>query len=229
MCHVQQLLSDVSYGSKQNRWWFHRAVLFHQLSAGIQNSSCQCVRYQTLSFLFLSGLYMYFEVLWDNVLYMTITSNVTILAFFNVWLCLVNAPLQTGIQLNCDNCGESTLPACHLAMSDASIRNFCTLTCAMSFKVTKLTKFSELYWNIFSFSKCWHNYGAPICILKLIFIHLIFFKENPTAAANPPVAPDRSHCEFFKPPGMLLCSQCQRNLDKKPKVIQKKVRWIWFF
>ncbi|XP_029701001.1 zinc finger MYM-type protein 4-like isoform X2 [Takifugu rubripes] len=98
--------------------------------------------------------------------------------------CLLASKIQavsaSGIQLNCDNCGESTLPACHLAMSDASIRNFCTLTCAMS------------------------------------------FKENPTAAANPPVAPDRSHCEFFKPPGMLLCSQCQRNLDKKPKVIQKK-------
>ncbi|TNM92912.1 hypothetical protein fugu_018314 [Takifugu bimaculatus] len=108
--------------------------------------------------------------------------------------CLLASKIQavsaSGIQLNCDNCGESTLPACHLAMSDASIRNFCTLTCAMSF--------------------------------KLIFIHLILFKENPTAAANPPVAPDRSHCEFFKPPGMLLCSQCQRNLDKKPKVIQKK-------
>ncbi|TNM92910.1 hypothetical protein fugu_018312, partial [Takifugu bimaculatus] len=109
--------------------------------------------------------------------------------------CLLASKIQavsaSGIQLNCDNCGESTLPACHLAMSDASIRNFCTLTCAMSF--------------------------------KLIFIHLILFKENPTAAANPPVAPDRSHCEFFKPPGMLLCSQCRRNLDKKPKVIQKKV------
>lgn len=44
---------------------------------------------------------------------------------------------SSGIPLNCDNCGETTFPACHLAMSDASIRNFCDLRCAMAFKVMK--------------------------------------------------------------------------------------------
>ncbi|XP_038581361.1 zinc finger MYM-type protein 4-like [Micropterus salmoides] len=47
----------------------------------------------------------------------------------------IQAVSASGIPLNCDNnCGKTTLPACHLAMSDASIRNFCTLTCAMAFK-----------------------------------------------------------------------------------------------
>ena len=45
-------------------------------------------------------------------------------------------PFSSGVTLNCDNCSKMTKPACHLAMSDASIRNFCTLTCAMTFKVT---------------------------------------------------------------------------------------------
>ncbi|XP_031151492.1 uncharacterized protein LOC116047099 isoform X3 [Sander lucioperca] len=46
----------------------------------------------------------------------------------------IQAVSASGTPLNCDHCGRTTLPACHLAMSDASIRNFCTLTCAMSFK-----------------------------------------------------------------------------------------------
>ncbi|XP_039675540.1 uncharacterized protein LOC120570916 isoform X5 [Perca fluviatilis] len=46
----------------------------------------------------------------------------------------IQAVSASGTPLNCDRCGRTTLPACHLAMSDASIRNFCTLTCAMSFK-----------------------------------------------------------------------------------------------
>ncbi|XP_044027833.1 uncharacterized protein LOC122864451 isoform X2 [Siniperca chuatsi] len=49
----------------------------------------------------------------------------------------IQAVSASGTPLNCDNCGKMTIPACHLAMSDASIRNFCTLTCAMAFKETQ--------------------------------------------------------------------------------------------
>ncbi|XP_034027943.1 uncharacterized protein LOC117512091 [Thalassophryne amazonica] len=43
---------------------------------------------------------------------------------------------STDASLNCDNCGKTTLPVCHLTMSDASIKNFCSLSCAMTFKET---------------------------------------------------------------------------------------------
>ncbi|XP_056256201.1 uncharacterized protein LOC130184300 isoform X2 [Seriola aureovittata] len=49
----------------------------------------------------------------------------------------IQAVSAAGTPLNCDNCGKTTVPACHLAMSDASIRNFCTLACAMAFKETQ--------------------------------------------------------------------------------------------
>ncbi|XP_068603715.1 zinc finger MYM-type protein 4-like [Brachionichthys hirsutus] len=39
-----------------------------------------------------------------------------------------------GVPFSCDNCGKATAPVCHLAMSDDSIRSFCTLACAMTFK-----------------------------------------------------------------------------------------------
>ncbi|XP_067340724.1 uncharacterized protein [Channa argus] len=52
--------------------------------------------------------------------------------------CLMASKIQaisaSGTALNCDNCGKLAVPACHLAMSNGSIRNFCTLTCAMAFK-----------------------------------------------------------------------------------------------
>lgn len=38
-------------------------------------------------------------------------------------------------RLNCDNCEKNRVPAYHLAMSDTSIRNFCTLACVMAFQV----------------------------------------------------------------------------------------------
>ncbi|KAM6974369.1 uncharacterized protein LKV04_016014 [Tautogolabrus adspersus] len=47
---------------------------------------------------------------------------------------------SSGAPVDCDNCGKSSVPACHLAMSDASIRNFCSLSCAMTVKDTQRDK-----------------------------------------------------------------------------------------
>ncbi|XP_037831688.1 uncharacterized protein LOC108247922 isoform X3 [Kryptolebias marmoratus] len=49
----------------------------------------------------------------------------------------IQAICASGASLDCDNCRKTTAPVCHLAMSDASIRNFCSLTCAMAFKETQ--------------------------------------------------------------------------------------------
>ncbi|MEQ2174633.1 hypothetical protein GOODEAATRI_009842, partial [Goodea atripinnis] len=49
----------------------------------------------------------------------------------------IQAVCASGVALKCDNCSRKSAPACHLAMSDASIRTFCCLTCAMAFKEFK--------------------------------------------------------------------------------------------
>lgn len=53
----------------------------------------------------------------------------------------------TGARLKCDSCGKLAVPAYHLAMSDTSIRNFCTMPCVMAFQVTKSpdVAFAPLY------------------------------------------------------------------------------------
>ncbi|XP_026156664.1 uncharacterized protein LOC113126760 [Mastacembelus armatus] len=48
----------------------------------------------------------------------------------------IQAVSASGIPLNCDKCGKATAPTCHITMSDASLRNFCNLTCAMAFNDT---------------------------------------------------------------------------------------------
>ncbi|KAM4549543.1 uncharacterized protein V3H82_018798 [Fundulus diaphanus] len=49
----------------------------------------------------------------------------------------IQAVCASGVPLSCDNCGKKSAPACHLAASDGSVRNFCCLTCAMAFKETQ--------------------------------------------------------------------------------------------
>ncbi|XP_075962356.1 uncharacterized protein LOC142965335 isoform X3 [Anarhichas minor] len=65
-------------------------------------------------------------------------NNEDVVELFCTSSCVMASKIQavnaSGALLDCDQCGKTTLPACHLAMSNASIRNFCTLTCAMSFK-----------------------------------------------------------------------------------------------
>lgn len=41
-----------------------------------------------------------------------------------------------GARVECNTCGQKTVPSFHLAMSDGSIRNFCTMNCVVTFQVT---------------------------------------------------------------------------------------------
>ncbi|XP_077403926.1 uncharacterized protein LOC144036874 isoform X3 [Vanacampus margaritifer] len=61
---------------------------------------------------------------------------------------MVQSVSSSGTHLNCENCGKNALPAYHLAMSDTTIRNFCTLPCVMTyqekFKQQQATIFPKL-------------------------------------------------------------------------------------
>lgn len=105
---------------------------------------------------------------------------------------------STGVTLNCDNCSKMTKPACHLAMSDASIRHFCTLTCAMSFKVINSPQSTNM---------------------QRVYDHLFVF-----ISLNIP----RIHeLNFDKLQEKLLCAQCGHIIKSPPKVIQAKVRLLF--
>jgi len=47
--------------------------------------------------------------------------------------------VSTGVELPCSHCSLYKVPCYHLAMSDNSIRNFCSLLCVLGFQVTQIT------------------------------------------------------------------------------------------
>lgn len=61
--------------------------------------------------------------------------SMTILHSWTYYYFVIIIILFIGARMNCDSCGKNTVPAYHLAMSDTSIRNFCTLPCVMAFQV----------------------------------------------------------------------------------------------
>lgn len=66
-----------------------------------------------------------------------LTGGFSVLAHYNNVFNLESVLFLAGARLNCDTCGKNAVPAYHLAMSDTSIRNFCTLQCVMGFQVKK--------------------------------------------------------------------------------------------
>uniref|UniRef100_A0A671XI67 TRASH domain-containing protein n=1 Tax=Sparus aurata TaxID=8175 RepID=A0A671XI67_SPAAU len=149
----------------------------------------------------------------------------------------IQAVSASGLPLDCDHCGKTTVPACHLAMSDASIRNFCTLTCAMTFKVIQPTDtivfktliylikmeiddehaFLRHTWSVYSFTPDTTSVNETLA-------HFLLFlpQETQNVDTNPPAASDQPQCDFHKPPEKLLCAQCRRILKTTPEVVQKK-------
>ncbi|XP_014851727.1 PREDICTED: uncharacterized protein LOC106923279 isoform X2 [Poecilia mexicana] len=55
----------------------------------------------------------------------------------------IQAVCSSGVPVSCGSCRKMAAAACHLALSDASIRSFCCLTCAMTFKETHRDKLTR--------------------------------------------------------------------------------------
>ncbi|XP_068603716.1 zinc finger MYM-type protein 4-like [Brachionichthys hirsutus] len=108
---------------------------------------------------------------------------------------MVQTVSASGARINCDSCGKNALPAYHLAMSDTSIRNFCTLPCVMAFQ-DKFKK-SQNQMNVFT--------KLPIGSTQIQGIT--------------PVPPPR---DVSKEAQKLSCSQCNQSITVKPVVVQIK-------
>ncbi|XP_060915066.1 zinc finger MYM-type protein 4-like isoform X1 [Labrus mixtus] len=118
--------------------------------------------------------------------------------------CVMAYKVQTvsasGSRMNCDNCGKNTVPAYHLAMSDTSIRNFCTLPCVMAFQ----EKFKKSQKQVNVFTK------LPIGSTQI-----------------QPVEPLLPQHDVPKGSQKLNCAQCKSNITFKPEVIQIKDKLVF--
>ncbi|XP_054601443.1 uncharacterized protein [Nothobranchius furzeri] len=120
----------------------------------------------------------------------------------------IQAVCASGAPLSCDNCSKTTVPVCHLAMWDASIRNFCSLTCAMVFRVVK--------------SPVSTRYGESLSAKRLFFLLQETQKDRFRNAKDAETQDDGD-----KPPEGLPCAQCQQIMQTAPTVIQNKNQLIF--
>uniref|UniRef100_A0A3B4Y099 Zinc finger MYM-type protein 4-like n=1 Tax=Seriola lalandi dorsalis TaxID=1841481 RepID=A0A3B4Y099_SERLL len=113
--------------------------------------------------------------------------------------CLNKYKEMRGCIGHCDTCGKNTVPAYHLAMSDTSIRNFCTLPCVMAFQ----EKFKKSQKQVNVFTK------LPIGSTQIQAVTPV---QPPQDVSNEP---------------KLNCSQCTCNITFKPEVIQIKDKMVF--
>ncbi|XP_055013269.1 zinc finger MYM-type protein 4 [Boleophthalmus pectinirostris] len=121
--------------------------------------------------------------------------------------CIMAYKVQTvstsGVRLSCDTCMKITVPSYHLAMSDTSIRNFCSLPCVLSFQ-EKFKKQPSLS-NVFT--------------------------KLPGAGLAPqvPIAPQPTSTISLPPlPKHLYCRQCESKVTAKPEVLQIEDKMVFF-
>lgn len=120
--------------------------------------------------------------------------------------CIMAYKVQTvstsGVRLSCDTCLKVTVPSYHLAMSDTSIRNFCTLPCVLAFQ-EKFKKSPSLA-NVFT--------KIPAGPAQLSSI-----APQPQAALSNPTGPRGIHCR-----------QCDTKIQTKPDVLQIENKLVFF-
>lgn len=114
--------------------------------------------------------------------------------------------------MDCASCGKNTVPACHLAMADASIRNFCSLSCAMAFKEKQPTNDKKV--------------KRGKIVRKRLRKHDDTVSSSAVMSVSAPQDPQKDTDTVLDRTRQqqLLCVHCQVQIEAKPKVVQKEVR-----
>ncbi|XP_041738947.2 zinc finger MYM-type protein 4-like isoform X2 [Coregonus clupeaformis] len=105
---------------------------------------------------------------------------------------------SSGAQVECNACGQKTVPSFHLAMSDGSIRNFCTMNCVVTFQDQFNKSNTQSQMNV-----------APS-----------------TGTTAPTAAPAQTR-DRGSQGTRLPCFQCHRLFSSKPELIQFKDKMVF--
>ncbi|XP_064836530.1 zinc finger MYM-type protein 4-like isoform X1 [Oncorhynchus masou masou] len=105
---------------------------------------------------------------------------------------------SSGAQVECNTCGQKTVPSFHLAMSDGSIRNFCTMNCVVTFQDQFNKSNSQSQMNV----------------------------TPGTGTTAPPAAPGQTR-DRGSQGTRLPCFQCHRLFSSKPELIQFKDKMVF--
>ncbi|XP_077006444.1 zinc finger MYM-type protein 4 isoform X2 [Tamandua tetradactyla] len=139
---------------------------------------------------------------------------------------------SAGVQVQCNSCKTSAIPQYHLAMSDGSIRNFCSYSCVVAFQ------------NLFNKPTGMNSSVVPLSqgqvIVSIPTGSSVSAGGGNTAAVSPTsisssaaaglqrLAAQSQHVGFTRSVVKLKCQHCNRLFATKPELLDYKGKMFQF-
>ncbi|XP_004705036.1 zinc finger MYM-type protein 4 [Echinops telfairi] len=139
---------------------------------------------------------------------------------------------STGVQVQCNSCKTSAVPQYHLAMSDGSIRNFCSYSCVVAFQ------------NLFNKPTGMNSSVVPLSqgqvIVSIPTGSTVSAGGGTTSAVSPTsisssaaaglqrLAAQSQHVGFARSVVKLKCQHCNRLFATKPELLDYKGKMFQF-
>uniref|UniRef100_A0A8C9JF68 Zinc finger MYM-type containing 4 n=1 Tax=Panthera tigris altaica TaxID=74533 RepID=A0A8C9JF68_PANTA len=136
---------------------------------------------------------------------------------------------SAGVQVQCNSCKTSAIPQYHLAMSDGSIRNFCSYSCVVAFQ------------NLFNKPTGMNSSVVPLSqgqvIVSIPTGSTVSAGGSNTSAVSPTsisssaaaglqrLAAQSQHVGFARSVVKLKCQHCNRLFATKPELLDYKVKY----
>ncbi|KAL2080385.1 hypothetical protein ACEWY4_024178 [Coilia grayii] len=122
----------------------------------------------------------------------------------------VHTVSSSGTALTCDKCQKTAVPQYHLAMSDGSIRNFCTFNCVVSFQDNFNKTSAQAKMNVVQ-AKTSVAPATPVA--------------TPEPSSSPAVSQNAAPSPTQVPPAKSIkvaCRQCNRAVTSRPEAVEVK-------
>ncbi|XP_036767838.2 zinc finger MYM-type protein 4 isoform X3 [Manis pentadactyla] len=139
---------------------------------------------------------------------------------------------SAGVQVQCNSCKTSAIPQYHLAMSDGSIRNFCSYSCVVAFQ------------NLFNKPTGMNSSVVPLSqgqvIVSIPTGSTVSAGGSSTSAVSPTsisssaaaglqrLAAQSQHVGFARSVVKLKCQHCNRLFATKPELLDYKGKMFQF-
>ncbi|XP_047580722.1 zinc finger MYM-type protein 4 isoform X5 [Lutra lutra] len=139
---------------------------------------------------------------------------------------------SAGVQVQCNSCKTSAIPQYHLAMSDGSIRNFCSYSCVVAFQ------------NLFNKPAGMNSSVVPLSqgqvIVSIPTGSTVSTGAGSTSAVSPTsisssaaaglqrLAAQSQHVGFARSVVKLKCQHCNRLFATKPELLDYKGKMFQF-
>ncbi|NXO44091.1 ZMYM4 protein, partial [Locustella ochotensis] len=138
---------------------------------------------------------------------------------------------SSGVQVQCNSCKTSANPQYHLAMSDGSIRNFCSYNCVVAFQ-NLFNKPASLNSSVVPLSQSQVivsiSSGTPVSASGTTSTVSPSSTSTPAAAGLQRLAAQCQQVTFTRSVVKIKCQHCNRSFATKPELLDYKGKMFQF-